>query len=178
MLHQDAVGFVGVVGADAAQAGLPHQDDVGPQPPQFGEVDAPAVEDVAAEVGHKDVADFDQFAEHGQAVGGADVEADALFGALEVGLAGAPGPGGDEGHFVQHLVGFHLDDLGAQRGQDAPGQGQGDIRPQLQNPHPGQRFVVHSLSSPGARRRPAALCFLRDYEYLAGGDIGTPTENE
>ena len=143
VLHQYAVGFIGVVRADAAQPGLPHQDDVGAELAQLGEVDAPAVEDVAAEVGHKDVADFHQFAEHFEAAGGADVNGYALFHPLEIGLAGAPGPGGDKGHFVQHFVGFDFDDFGAERGEDAAGEGEGYIRPQFDDAQTGQGFAGH-----------------------------------
>ena len=127
VLHEDAEGFVGVVGAVSAQSGLPHNDGVGALAADGGEVDAPAVEDAAAEVGHKDVADARQF-QHQVAAGvGADVQGDAEFAPLVFGLAGAAGPGGDEGHFVQHIVGFDLDDFGAEGAEDAPGEGEGDV---------------------------------------------------
>ena len=137
---------IGVVGADAAETGLPHQNYVRPEFAKIGEVDAPAVEDVAAEVGHEYVADLDQLLEDLEASGGSDVDGYALLGALEVGLACPAGPGGYEGHLVEYLVGLDLDDLGAQGGEDSPGQWEGYVRPQFQNTYVLEGFLVHVTS--------------------------------
>ena len=134
MLHQYPVGFVGVVGTDTAQAGLPHQDDVGAHPPKLRKVDTPPVQDVAPEVGHENIANFDQLLENFKAAGGADVDGDPFLGPLEFRLTAAPGPSGDEVHLVQDFIGLDLDDLCAHRCQDSSRHWKGNIGAQLQYP--------------------------------------------
>ena len=106
----------------AAESGLPHDYGVGTVAADFGEVDAPTVEHVTAEVGHEHVADANHFKDQVPAGIGADVEGDAPLAALVFRLAGAAGPRGNEGHLVEDLVGLDLDDLCAQGSQDAAGE--------------------------------------------------------
>src|SRR5918999_5080039 len=143
MLHQKAIGLVGVVRPVTAQSGLPHDDNVWPDLSHFRKVYAPAGQYVAAEIGHENVAYFDQSQQDVPPFGGADIQGYPFLESLVVGLPGAARPGRDESHFIQHFVGLHLDDLGPQGSQDAPGQGQRHVGAKFNDSYPFQRLLWH-----------------------------------
>ena len=122
-----------------------------------GEVDAPAIQNIAAEVGHEHIADAYQFQHQVASLRRPHVQRNSPLAPLVLRLPSAPGPCRYERHLIEYLVGFHLDDFSAQRPQNAPGERQSHVGAKLYYADSSQCVGVHGIrhirSSKLLRRR-------------------------
>ena len=139
---QGVIGALVGVGAPLALAGAPHVDDVRVVGPDVLDVDVQLGADRRHLVGEEDVAGRRQLAEDLEAVGGGEVEADALLapvGVLEQDVDPAPevhrAAGGEAAHGVAPLHVLDLDDLGPPVGEQGRRGGDEGVLGDLEDPY-------------------------------------------